>query len=203
MAPERDHSGGDADLDAAFAEIIAGWDTETTDPVPRWPASEDTSDDAPDNTPDDIPKGTPDGTGSQPPADRPPASSSMDQIRYVRDHGLPTPAPAPEHADGDDVGAHPVAPAPGPRDWELAEAGDDHYQPPEPPPLPRTDLFTGLAWAGVLLGPVFLLCAGLFWRDVSRMWLGLAALAFIAGFVVLVLRLPATREDDDDDGAVI
>ncbi|MGN6612088.1 MAG: hypothetical protein ACTHLJ_09955 [Angustibacter sp.] len=198
MGPERDHSGGDADLDAAFAEIIAGWDTETTDPVPRWPASEDTTDDTPDDTPDDPP-------GSRPPSDPPPASS-MDQIRYVRDHGLPTPEPAPERTpgptDGDD-GAHPVAPAPGPRDWELAEAGDDHFQPPEPPPLPRTDLFTGLAWVGVLLGPVFLLCAGLFWRDVSRLWLGLAALSFIVGFVVLVLRLPPTRDDGDDDGAVV
>ncbi|HEX3003765.1 MAG TPA: hypothetical protein VHO27_06115 [Angustibacter sp.] len=189
MAPERDHSGGDADLDAAFAEIIAGWDTETTDPVPRWPAAEDTDADAP-------------------PSDASPGGSSMEQIRYVRDHGLPTPQPAPEPApeptdDGTDDGARPVAPAPGPRDWELAEAGDDHYQPPDPPPLPRTDLFTGLAWAGVLLGPVFLLCAGLFWRDVSRLWLGLAALAFIAGFVVLVLRLPSARDDGDDDGAVV
>ncbi|MGN6299714.1 MAG: hypothetical protein ACTHN8_01310 [Angustibacter sp.] len=188
MAPERDHSGGDADLDAAFAEIIAGWDTETTDPVPRWPASEDTSDDT---------------DRSQPPSDQPPPASSMEQIRYVRDHGLPTPEPAPERPDGAEDGAHPVAPAPGPRDWELADAGDDHYLPPDPPPLPRTDLFTGLAWAGVLLGPVFLLCAGLFWRDVSRLWLGLAALAFIAGFVVLVLRLPPTRDDSDDDGAVV
>ncbi|KQX64429.1 hypothetical protein [Angustibacter sp. Root456] len=197
MAPERDHSGGDADLDAAFAEIIAGWDTETTDPVPRWPASEDT----------DTPA---------PPRDQPPGASSMEQIRYVRDHGLPTPEPTttqPPDRTGDraddgasdraDDGARPVAPTPGPRDWELAEAGDDHYQPPEPPPLPRTDLFTGLAWAGVLLGPVFLLCAGLFWRDTSRLWLGLAALAFIAGFAVLVLRLPPTRDDGDDDGAVV
>lgn len=176
MAPERDHSGGDADLDAAFAEIIAGWDEETSDPVPRWPAAEDTG------------------------PESPPPPSSMEQIRYVRDHGLPTPAHDPPDAHRD---ARQVEPPAGPRDWELADTADDHYSPPEPPPLPRGDLVSRLAWAGVLLGPTFLLCAGLFWRDVSRMWLALAAVAFIGGFVVLVMRLPQNRDDGDDDGAVV
>jgi hypothetical protein len=183
MAPERDHSGGDADLDAAFAEIIAGWDEETTDPVPRWPASEDAD---------------PAVTDERPPA------SSMEQIRYVRDHGLPTPEHPADPGAGPAEQARPVEPPPaGPRDWELADTADDHYAPPDPPPLPRGDLTSRLAWAGVLLGPAFLLCAGLFWRDVSRLWLALAAVAFIAGFVVLVMRLPQTRGEDDDDGAVV
>jgi hypothetical protein len=192
VAPERDHSGGDADLDAAFAEIIAGWDEETTDPVPRWPAAEDTDDTDDSSTP--------------------PPPSSMEQIRYVRDHGLATPDDRDAFA-ADDDGVHgppdaagdarPVQPAAGPRDWELADTADDHYAPPEPPPIPRGDLTSRLAWAGVLLGPLFLLCAGLFWRDVNRLWLALAAVAFIGGFVVLVMRLPQTRDDGDDDGAVV
>jgi hypothetical protein len=192
---DRDHPGGDAgrdaDLDAAFAEIVAGWDDETTDPVPRWPASEDTasedtaSDAGSDPTPD---AGAPPPRGGTGLRDEP--SSSMEQIRFVRDHGLPTPDPSP------------APPPPGPRDWELAAAQDDHYEPPEPPPIPRGDLTSQLAWAGVLLGPVFLLFAGLFWRDVSRLWLALATVAFIAGFVVLVMRLPQSR-DEDDDGAVV
>ena len=188
MAPERDHSGGDADLDAAFAEIIAGWDDVAPDPVPRWPVAEDTD----------------------PAADVPPPSS-LEHIRDVRDHGLPTPdvdpggAPdAAEAATSPGGGPRPVEPASGPRDWELADTVDDHFTPPEPPPLPRGDVISRLAWAGVLLGPVFLLCAGLFWRDVSRLWLALAALGFIGGFVVLVMRLPQTRDDDTgDDGAVV
>lgn len=178
MPGDREHSGGDADLDAAFAEIIAGWDDETTDPVPRWPAAEDTDAST----------------------DSPPPSSSMEQIRYVRDHGLPTP-----DDEGLDVqrDARAVEPPVGPRDWELADTTDDHYSPPDPPPLPHGDLTSRLAWAAVLLGPVFLLGAGLFWHDVNRLWLALAAVAFIGGFVVLVMRLPETRDEGDDDGAVV
>jgi hypothetical protein len=181
VAPERDHSGGDADLDAAFAEIISGWDDETTDPVPRWPASEDAD-------------------------EAPPPASSMEQIRYARDHGLPTPdhdpdSPAPVDDDAS-AQVRPVEPAPaGPRDWELADT-EEHFEPPEPPPLPHGDLTSRLAWAAVIAGPAFLLYAGLFWREVSRLWLVLAALGFVAGFVVLVMRLPQSR-DDDDDGAVV
>ena len=54
-----------------------------------------------------------------------------------------------------------------------------------------------------MLGPAFLLFAGLFWRDVGRLWLAIAAVAFVGGFVTLVLRLPQTRDDDGDDGAVV
>jgi hypothetical protein len=98
-----------------------------------------------------------------------------------------------------------VSPAQGPRDWAAAEdPDDDRYHPPEPPPLPRGDLVGRLAWAGVLLGPAFLRVAGLFWRGAPRLWLALAVLAFVGGFVTLVLRLPADRDDTDgDDGAVV
>ncbi|GMA89107.1 hypothetical protein GCM10025868_43570 [Angustibacter aerolatus] len=81
---------------------------------------------------------------------------------------------------------------------------EEGYVPPEPPPLPRGDLVSRLAWAGVLLGPLVLVVAGLFFRDLGRLWLALAGLAFIGGFVTLVVRLPAHRDDDvDDDGAVV
>jgi hypothetical protein len=106
-------------------------------------------------------------------------------------------------------GLTPSLPAPspssatGPRDWSAPqEPDDDRYHPPEPPPLPRGDLAGRLAWAGVLLGPAFLFVAGLFWRTAPRLWLAIAVLAFVGGFVTLVLRLPADRDDTDgDDGA--
>jgi fatty acid desaturase len=75
--------------------------------------------------------------------------------------------------------------------------------PPEPPPLPRGDLVSRLAWAGVLLGPAFLLLSAIFWDGAGPLALAVAALAFVAGFVTLVSRLPAHRDDDDDDGAVV
>lgn len=102
-------------------------------------------------------------------------------------------------------GGHPAepesSPTLGPRDWDVA-TGPDHFVPLEPPPLPRGDVITRAAWAGVLLGPLFLLFAGLFWRAVDRTWLAAAAAAFVGGFVILVMRLPHSR-DDDDDGAVV
>ena len=106
----------------------------------------------------------------------------------------PAPSPAPP----------PVAyapPAPGPRDHTPPEEPDEGYVPPDPPPLPRGDVIGVLAWAAVLLGPLFLLVAGLSGGS-SPLWLGLAVVAFVGGFVALVMRLPAHRDvDDDDDGA--
>lgn len=171
----------DAELDAAFAAIVAGWDEESTDPVPRWPASEDRTDDA---------------QTVHEPEGRPPPPTSMEQIRFVRDHGLPTPEPI-------DPSLLQPSPLTGPRDWELVAQPDEHFVPQEPPPLPRGDVVSRLAWSGVVLGPLFLLLAAVFWRDASRFWLGCAAAALIAGFVTLVIRLPDVHEHDRDDGAVL
>jgi len=68
---------------------------------------------------------------------------------------------------------------------------------------PPSQTVSRLAWAGVLLGPAFLLLSALLWDDAGPLPLALAALAFVGGFVTLVSRLPARREDDDDDGAVV
>jgi hypothetical protein len=107
----------------------------------------------------------------------------------------------------------PSAPPPGmttvgPRDVPLvperAEAAEpESFVPPEPPPLPRGDAFTMLAWAGVLLGPVFLLVCVIAWKTAPQMYILAAVVAFIGGFVTLVSRMPKHRDDDDDDGAVV
>lgn len=98
----------------------------------------------------------------------------------------------------------PGPPEPGPRDYAPVDEPDDRYVPDEPAPIPRGDVAGVLAWAAVLLGPLFLLIAGLFWPEASPLWLGLAVVAFVGGFVALVMRLPSHRdEDSDDDGAVL
>lgn len=79
---------------------------------------------------------------------------------------------------------------------------DDGFVPPEPPPLPRGDLVSTMAWAGALGAPLFLLLAALFWRSAPTLLIGAAVAAFIAGFVALVARMP-DRSDDEDDGAVV
>ncbi|MFV0459482.1 MAG: hypothetical protein ACK5MT_12030 [Actinomycetales bacterium] len=79
---------------------------------------------------------------------------------------------------------------------------DDTYQLPDPGPLPRPTLLSALAWLGALGGPALLLFAALFWRTAPAFVIGCAVVAFIAGFVTLVVRMP-DRSQDDDDGAVV
>src|SRR5690606_28979828 len=84
-----------------------------------------------------------------------------------------------------------------------AEQGD-HYVPPPPPPLPRGDLVGRLAWGGLFGGPAVLLASMLVGARPG--WLAFCAVAaFIAGFVVLVVRMGdrASGDNGPDDGAVV
>jgi hypothetical protein len=90
---------------------------------------------------------------------------------------------------------------------ESAHAADDeHFVPPDPPPLPRIGppALVGL----VLLGLGLVLIIAPHWIGVPSLYglpLGLVALA--AGLGWLVLRLwpdpPGAERDDGDDGAVV
>lgn len=88
-------------------------------------------------------------------------------------------------------------------DSELDDALDQEgYIPADPPPLPRGDLISWLAWGGVLGAPLFLLLAALFWRSAPSVLVAAAVVAFVAGFGTLVVRMP-DRGDEEDDGAVV
>jgi hypothetical protein len=80
---------------------------------------------------------------------------------------------------------------------------DEHFVPPEPPPLPRGDTVSRLAWAGVIGGPLVLLLAALFGGDLPAPILLVALGGFIGGFVTLVARMPGEAPDDPDHGAVV
>ena len=192
MPSDRDRP--DEDLDAAFAAIIAGWDDipSLDERAAGAPSPDDTDEQA--RRDPDRREGDAGSDGERRPGPR------TDMPRR-RASDAPDVDPAPYRAPEET----PTTPTSGPRDWAAAEdPDDDRYHPPEPPPLPRGDLVGRLAWAGVQLGPAFLLVAGLFWRGAPRLWLALAVLAFVGGFVTLVLRLPADRDDTDgDDGAVV
>ncbi|MGN6600582.1 MAG: hypothetical protein ACTHK1_09870 [Actinomycetales bacterium] len=81
----------------------------------------------------------------------------------------------------------------------------DHYVPPEPPPLPRLDLVTRLAWAATVGGPLLLLVVALLRDVLPTSVAALPVLAFVAGFVTLVARMRDRPSDLDgpDDGAVV
>ncbi len=91
----------------------------------------------------------------------------------------------------------------GERDEVDADDEEGGYVPPEPPPLPRGDTVSRLAWGGVLGAPVFFVLTMLFWRSVPTLLVVLAVAAFVAGFVTLVVRMPDRDDDSWDDGAVV
>lgn len=189
--------------DAAWAQIVASL---RADPPSSgsWPASED----------------VPDTTGTErPDRDAPSAEDDPDRDPDTTTGGDAADSAqsddGPSTPDGDTDQAGPPGPAgivpPGPivvwrgptRDPdELAEAErEDHFVPPEPPPLPRTDAFTSMAWAGTLGGPAFLVLAAILGWDLAAWAATLAVVAFLVGAGVLVARM--RQEPRDDDGAVV
>lgn len=94
----------------------------------------------------------------------------------------------------------------GPRDSIAPhDPADDHFVPPVPPPLPRLDPVTKLAWIALFGGPLYLLISTAVGSAISGLAAFLAVAAFVGGFVVLVLRMDNGRPPDSgpDDGAVV
>ncbi|MFD5781644.1 hypothetical protein [Streptomyces sp. NPDC126933] len=96
----------------------------------------------------------------------------------------------------------------GPRDYEVPEEreedfddGDEgHFVPPEPPPLPESDVTSRFAWLAVIGGPVLMLVAVLLRWDMTW-WLTTVCIGgFLGGFATLVARMQHGDEEDDDPG---
>jgi hypothetical protein len=171
------------DVDSAFAAIVAGW---ADDGPTTWPADEDLSQgrhrrvDDPDD-PGEAPKGRRAAGRDEDRSD----GWDDDQLALSGTGGSMIPSvDQPEEGPEDDIGKA------------------DEFVPPDPPPLPRGDLISRLAWAGVVIGPIFMLIAVLAWRTAPKMLVLIALGAFVAGFVTLVARMPNHR-DDDGDGAIV
>lgn len=98
-----------------------------------------------------------------------------------------------------------IRPAGDPRNYSPPDDADE--QPFIPPPLPppaKLDPIAKAAWAGLIGGPVYLLIGVLIGWTISGIAAFIAIAVFIAGFVILVLRLgDHSKRDDDDDGAVV
>lgn len=172
------------DIDTAFAAIVAGWADDNTG---DWPAEEDLSSGRHRRSDDPADSPGPAGPGS--------SADSAD------------PGGADEGLDGDNAVVYTGAPIgallPSLGIPELDDPDIGGFVPPIPPPIPRGDLISRLAWAGVMGGPTFLLAAVIAWRTAPQILVLAAVGAFVGGFVVLVSRMPKHRADDDDDGAVV
>jgi hypothetical protein len=87
-----------------------------------------------------------------------------------------------------------------------ARGDEDHYIPPPPPPLPKLDPVAKGAWVALFGGPGYLVVATAASWPVSGLAAFCAVAAFVAGFVILVLRMHESGPggpDDGDDGAVV
>ena len=82
---------------------------------------------------------------------------------------------------------------------------EDHFVPPEPPPLPRLDPVTKGAWVALFGGPLYLLVAVMASWQVPDWAAFCAVAAFVGGFATLVVRMGdrPPRDSGPDDGAVV
>ncbi|MFC9067568.1 MULTISPECIES: hypothetical protein [Streptomyces] len=195
---ERDQERGDGrdpiDEEAAWAQIVAGYGEEPADPPGVWPKGDelDLTD-----TVDRVPPGA-DGSegaeGSGPGAGTGPGAAGA--------AGTAT-------EEGGTVSGTGTGPwsGSGPRDWGPGEDPDgDHFVPPDPPPLPETDLTTKFAWLAVLGGPLLLLGSVLFQLEMTWWLVTLGVGGFLGGFATLISRMRDGHDDDWTDpgsGAVV
>jgi hypothetical protein len=93
-----------------------------------------------------------------------------------------------------------------PDDSDLDDDAEGHFVPPEPPPLPETDVTAKFAWLGVIGGPVLMLVAVVLQWDLTW-WLSTICIGgFLGGFATLVARMQHDDDDENDDpghGAVV
>jgi hypothetical protein len=113
-------------------------------------------------------------------------------------------APEPEPARWADD--HPLfrhdAPPPDPETRVEPEEVEERFVPPPPAPLPKPAWPVLLAWLGMGYAVLTVLAVVVGARLPG--WAGwLAILGFVAGFGVLVARLPRQRPPDAGDGAVL
>lgn len=191
-------SGFDADPDAEFKRIIAGWDAVAPDPEPRQrrdPALDLGQDARRDPTGDSAPGPGPDQPGSAP-AQNAPEGLTPGPVEGL---GLPI-APGAGHV---------WRSAPRPHDDDevvlAALHGDDpdgdHFIPPTETDLPSAE-DDPMYWAivvGLAGGPLLMLYIVLFDRNGSGWWVVTSLTMIVVGFVLLVLR-GGTERDPSDDG---
>lgn len=199
---------GDKDVDAQFADIIAHWDdveslAEPTrsdhgspqpDPSEAGPSQAGPSDARPsDAHPSDAGLGAP-GAGPTGPG----PSRDDEATGHVNESPLMG-FPVWRGATAPSPGAPDAPGAPGAEGLPPAD-DEEHFEPGPTAPLPPQDdlHFWGIV-VGLVGGPLLLLWLVIFPPGLGSWW-GLLAMGLTAaGFILLVLRQPASRDDDDPD----
>ncbi|MGO4385203.1 hypothetical protein [Specibacter sp. RAF43] len=120
----------------------------------------------------------------------------FDPLGVWRNQAEPAPAEPPSGQGFDDQSFG------GPRDY-AGDDDEDSFVPAEPPSLSAAEPAVLLAWIGAAGGPIFLVLAAIFWRGIPLLGVIAVVLAFLVGTGYLLYRLPANRDHDDGDGAVV
>lgn len=185
---------GPDDFDRRFAEIVAGLQTsKTQDDAARWPDPDEAQR-------ADSPHGEPPSAG--PPSAGPPSAGPAPQespADGIPDRDRATPGPRLNAGAGGDHTAVPPTSCGVPsrwREWEQPDGLPDHFVPDPPPPLPAGDLHFWAIVAGLTLGPLLLVLANVLPVLDGDLWSWLGIGLSVAGFVLLVLRLPTHRDGD-------
>jgi hypothetical protein len=166
-----------SDVDAAWAEIIAGFHT-APDPTAEtpWPAAE----------------GIEEGPATPPAPPRAPGLQSAADFSGITLNRRRTDQPDPPASAFEDL------------DDLEGDEDDERYIPPPPPPLPRISKYAVMGVVGVVVGFVLFLFPDLLPIDNDYVTL-LGFAAIVSGAVMLVWRLRSGDDEDDDfdDGAVV
>jgi hypothetical protein len=157
---------GPDDVDAAFAEIVAGLARDGV--APNWPEHDE---------------------ANEPPAGHTPTATA-------------TALSGPPNSDVDSLTGPDQQPAKSTPGSDLPPPEEDHFVPPEPPPLPRLRRGTVLGLALLVLGLLLLVAPGLLGLA-SSIGTPLALVAVAGGIGWLVLRMRHGPPPDSgwDDGA--
>ena len=184
--------GGEVSGDeAAWRDLVARFESspsQATETAP-WPDREDLPPE-PQATAAEQPA-EPDSPSADSPAARPATPAGPADIQAI-DHHVPP--------DGMRV----IRFAGDPRAYTAPEEQDERYKPEPLPPPRRMDAVSKGAWVALIGGPGYLLLGTLLQWTISGVDALVAIAAFVAGFVILVVKMgDRPPRDEDDDGAVL
>jgi hypothetical protein len=177
------------DVDAQFADIVAHWDDVVVGDETGYAAGPGPDAGAPPTRPAVNPPLRPAPNPVNPPFQprQEPSEPPLERPFVVWRGALPSAGD-----DADDASPSELA--------FLDDGDDEHFEPGPTAPLPpQEDLqFWGII-VGLVAGPLLLLWLVIFRPDVSEWWTVGALGLTVAGFVLLVLRQPHARDEDDPD----
>jgi hypothetical protein len=189
--PEEPHRA--VDEEEVWAKLVAAYDEEPGPGTEPWPEAE--------NLPSPVGEADAGAEEDRGGGDRADGDDEDDEEGAGEEAGPLAPTSPPSTSR---IVTHSVVQ--GPRDYQLPEDDEGHFEPPEPPPLPETDVTTKFAWLAVLGGPLLIFAFILLQQELPWWAITVGIGGFLGGFATLVARMRPGGDEDDDlpgGGAVV